>query len=186
MNKTNKTSIELNSKDIINFRDEICKKKTKYWRLIKAENVMSKKAKNAGIGSGFDLNVLHNHILQMSNTLIKIKLMLNAINNGIKTFNIDEAKKTHYYTIYMACEKKEQLAHWEDILKHATINPATKSKIGKKGTGKIEIFSSAKITYIKKQLQLEINKLDTEIAKFNDNTTLTIDNDGDIMKLNAL
>ncbi len=177
MNKTK--SMKLNSKDIIIARDNICKTKTKYWRIIRSENVMTKKAKLAGMGSGFDLNQLYNQITQMSDTLIKIKLMLNAINNGITKFNFEDAKKTHYYTIYAACEKKEQLAHWEEILKKSTINPATKAKAGAKGTGKIEIFSSAKITSIKKKLQLEINKLDADIAKFNGEAELEIDGDFD-------
>ena len=178
MNKNK--SMKLSSKDIIIARDNICKTKTKYWRIIRSENVISKKAKAAGMGSGFDLTQLHNEILQMSNTLIKIKLMLNAINNGIKEFNFEEAKKTHYYTIYAACEKKEQLAHWEEILKKNTINPATKAKAGTKGTGKIETFTSAKITAIKKKLTLEINKLDADIAKFNDSAELEISEIDDI------
>ena len=172
MNKNK--SMKLSSKNIIITRDNICKTKTKYWRIIRSENVMSKKAKAAGMGSGFDLNQLYNEILQMSDTLIKIKLMLNAINNGITKFNYEEAKKTHYYTIYAACEKKEQLAHWEEILKKSTINPTTKAKAGIKGTGKIETFTSAKITAIKKKLLLEINKLDADIAKFNDTAELEI------------
>lgn len=179
-------SMKLTSKDIIAQRDNICKTKTKYWRIIKAENVMTKKAKAAGMGSGFDLKALHNQILQMSDKLVKIKLMLNAINNGITKFNFEEAKKTHYYTIYLACEKKEQLAQWDEILTKHTINPATKAKAGVKGTGKIEIFTSAKIASIKKNLQLEINKLDADIAKFNDNTTLEITDDSDIKELMAV
>lgn len=179
-------SMKLNSKDIIAQRDNLCKTKTKYWRIIKAENVMTKKAKAAGMGSGFDLKALHNQILQMSDKLIKIKLMLNAINNGVTTFNFEEAKKTHYYTIYLACEKKEQLAQWEEILNKHTINPSIKAKAGIKGTGKIETFTSAKIASIKKNLQLEINKLDADIAKFNDTTTLEITSDDDIKELMAL
>ena len=179
-------SMKLNSKDIIAQRDNLCKTKTKYWRIIKAENVMTKKAKAAGMGSGFDLKALHNQILQMSDKLIKIKLMLNAINNGVTTFNFEEAKKTHYYTIYLACEKKEQLAQWEEILNKHTINPSTKAKAGIKGTGKIETFTSAKIASIKKNLQLEINKLDADIAKFNDTTTLEITDDNDIKELMTL
>lgn len=179
----NKKSIILTSKDIIATRDNICKTKTKYWRIIKSENVMSKKAKDANIGSGFDLNALHNKILQMSETLIKIKLMLQAINSstGTKTtFNYDEAKKTHYYNIFKACELKEQLAHWEEILKKYTINPTAKKKAGAKGTGKIETFSVEKIISIKKKLQLEINNIDAKIAKFNEDASITISDDDDI------
>lgn len=78
------------------------------------------------------------------------------------------------------------MAHWDEILTKHTINPATKAKAGVKGTGKIETFTSAKIASIKKNLQLEINKLDADIAKFNDNTTLEITNDDDIKELMAV
>ena len=170
----NKKSNIFTSKDIINTRDLICKTKTRYWRIIKSENVMSIKAKKAGMGSGMDLAVLYNKILQMSENLIKIKLMLNAINSGITEFNYEEAKKTHYYNIYKACELKEQLAHWEEILKKATINPAAKAKAGKKGTGKTATFTSATITAIKSKLQLEINNIDEKLASFNDSATISI------------
>lgn len=173
----NKKSNSFTSKDIINTRDQICKTKTRYWRIIKSENIMTTKAIKAGIGSGMDLNVLYNKILQMSETLVKIKLMLNAINSGITEFNYEDAKNTHYYNIYKACELKEQLAHWEEILKKATINPAAKAKAGKKGTGKKETFTSAKITSIKQKLQLEINAVDAKIADFNESATLSLSDD---------
>lgn len=181
-----KKSTTFTSKDIIKLRDELTSTKTRYWRIIRTENVMSKKAKNAGIGSGFDLAALYNRILQMTDQLIKIKLMLQFINNSESgsdmKFDYETAKKTHYYNIFKACELKEQLSHWEEILKKSTINPATKAKAGVKGTGKIEVFSSAKIASIKKNLQLEINKIDATIAEFNDNTVITVD-DEDITKL---
>ena len=100
----NKKSIKFTSSNIISLRDEICKTKTRYWKIIKSENIMSNKEKKAGVGSGFDLKVLHNQILQMSEKLIKVKLMLNAINNGITKFDYDEAKKTHYYRIFKAVD----------------------------------------------------------------------------------
>ena len=179
----NKKSINFTSKDIINTRETLCKTKTRYWRIIKSENVMAIKAKKAGMGSGMDLAVLYNKILQMSENLIKIKLMLNAINSGITTFNYEEAKKTHYYNIYKACELKEQLAHWDEILKKATINPAAKAKAGKAGTGKTETFSSAKIAAIKKKLQLDINNVDSKLASFNEGASITIsDEDAADMK----
>ena len=88
MNKNK--SMKLSSKDIIITRDNICKTKTKYWRIIRSENVMSKKAKAAGMGYGFVMNKLHYEILQISATLITIKIMLIAINNGITKFNYDD------------------------------------------------------------------------------------------------
>lgn len=173
----NKKSIKLTSKDIIIKRDQICKDKTRYWKIIKSENVMSKKDKKAGMGSGCDLAALHNTILQNTETLIKIKLMLNCINNGITTFNYEEAKKTHYYTIYRSSELKEQLAHWDEILNKHTINPVAKKKAGAKGLSKTETFSVEKITSIKKKLTLEINKLNEKIVKFNEDTTLEVTDD---------
>jgi hypothetical protein len=111
--------------------------------------------------------------------------MLNAINNGITKFDYDEAKKTHYYRIYKACELKEQLAHWEEILKKHTLNPALKAKAGAKGLGKTETFTSAKIASIKSSLQKEINKIDAEIAKFNKDTELEITDDDFINDVTA-
>ena len=181
----NKKSINFTSKDIIATRDNLCKTKTKYWRIIKSENVISNNAKKAGLGTGYDLKALYNQITQMSENLIKVKLMLNAINSGSTTFDYDEAKKTHYYNIYKACELKEMLAHWEEILKKHTLNPTAKAKAGKKGLGKTETFSSAKVTAIKKKLQLEINAIDKKIADFNDSATISID-DADENMLNSM
>lgn len=171
-------NIKMNSKDIIITRKNLDTTITKYWRIINTENVMSKKAKANGIGSGFDLNALYNNILQMSEKRIKIKLMLNAINNGITTFNYEEEKKKHYYTIFAACEEKEKLAHLQILMKH-TINPSEKAKKGLKGTGKTETFSSAKITSMINKIQLKINELDAKIAKFNDDTTIDITSESD-------
>lgn len=177
----NKKSIKTSSKSLIALRDSICKDKTRYWRIIKSENVMSIKAKKAGIGSGFDLAALHNKILQMSDTLIKVKLMLNDINRGVTKFDYEEAKKSHYYNIFKASELKEQLAHWEEIMKKATLNPVAKAKAGSAGKslGKTETFTSDKINAIKKKLQLEINKIDGEIAKFNESASIEITDDND-------
>ncbi len=180
-------SMKLNSKDIIITRKKIDDTITDSWRIIKNENVMSNKAIKAGIGSGLDLKALYNRITQLSNTRIKVKLMLNAINNGITKFDFNESKKTHYYTIYAACEAKEAIAHWKTILASSTINPKEKSKKGLKGTGKREIFSSAKINSLLKDLQLLANKYDAEIAKFNDSTTIEITDDADsIGEINSI
>lgn len=166
----NKT-IKLSSKDIITKRDQLSKDITKYWKIIKQQNVMSKKAIAAGLAT-YDLNHLHNQILQMSLQRIQCKLLLNAINNNIEQY--DDTTNIHYKTIFEANELKEQLAQWEIVLKSSTINPATKAKAGAKGTGKKEIFSSAKITSIKKKLELQITALNKKIADFNDTTTIEV------------
>ena len=177
----------MNSKDIIIARKKLDETITKYWHIIKAENVMSNKAVKNGMGSGYDLKELANQISQMSETRIKLKLMLNAINNGISEFNYEEEKKKHYYTIFAACEEKEKLAHWKEIIKK-TIDPKEKARKGLKGTGKREIFSSAKITSIINTLQLNINKLDAKIEEYNNTTSIDIDAESDpnIAKLLAV
>jgi len=177
---TKKTT--MNSKDIIIARKKLDETITKYWHIIKTENVMSNKAIKAGIGSGLDLKELYNKITQMSETRIKLKLMLNAINNGTFTFNYEEEKKKHYYTIFAAGEEKEKLSHWKEIIKK-TIDPKEKTRKGLKGTGKREIFSSAKITSLINNLQLNINNLDAKIEKYNNTTSIDINGDEDIVKL---
>lgn len=179
-----KKTTKMNSKDIIIARKKLDETITKYWHIIKTENVMSNKAINAGVGSGLDLKELYNKITQMANTRIKLKLMLNAINNGVSSFNYEDEKKKHYYTIFAACEAKEQVAHWKDIIKK-TIDPKEKARKGMKGTGKREIFSSAKITSLIGNLQLEINNLDTKIENYNNNTSIdfNIETDSDITNL---
>jgi hypothetical protein len=177
---------KMDSKNIIIARKKLDETITKYWHIIKTENVMSNKAIKAGVGSGFDLKELYNKITQMANTRIKLKLMLNAINNGITTFDYEEEKKKHYYTIFAACEEKEKLAHWKDIIKK-TIDPKEKARKGIKGTGKRETFTSAKISSLISNLQLSINNLDAKIAKYNDETSIEFksDIDTDIAELMA-
>lgn len=174
----------MNSKDIIIARKKLDETITKYWHIIKTENVMSNKAVQMGIGSGLDLKELYNQITQMSETRIKLKLMLNAINNGTFKFDYEEEKKKHYYTIFAASEEKEKVAHWKDIIKK-TIDPKEKARKGMKGTGKREIFSSAKITSLINTLQLNINKLDTKIEEYNNKTSIDIGADAntDIISL---
>lgn len=179
---TKKTT--MNSKDIIIARKKLDETITKYWHIIKTENVMSNKAIKAGIGSGLDLKELYNKITQMSETRIKLKLMLNAINNGTFTFNYEEEKKKHYYTIFAASEEKEKVSHWKEIIKK-TIDPKEKARKGLKGTGKREIFSSAKITSLINSLQLNINKFDAKIEEYNNETSIDISADTDIKELIA-
>jgi hypothetical protein len=176
----------MNSKDIIIARKKLDETITKYWHIIKLENVMPTKAVAAGMGSGLDLKELYNQITQMAETRIKLKLMLNAINNGISSFNYEEEKKKHYYTIFAACEEKEKVAHWKEIIKK-TIDPKEKARKGAKGTGKREVFTSAKITSLINTIQLNINKYDTKIEEYNNKTSIDFnaDIDTDIKNLIA-
>lgn len=170
MNKNK--SIELNSAKIIEIRKTLDTNINKYWHIIRAENVIAKKALKAGMGSGYDLKSLYNEITQMQEKRIIIKGMLIALNNGNEKFNYESFKKTNNYTIFAAGEAKEAIAQLKMV---PTINPSTKATKGKKGLSKTETFTAAKIASLLKDLQLKANKFDAELKKFNDNTNLIID-----------
>ena len=165
-------SIKLNSGKIINMRDDINALKKKYWGYIKAQNLMSKKDIKNGYRT-HDLKALYNEITQMANKLVIIKGMLMYLNMGTTTFNYDEFKKTNNYSIFMACELKEQIAQLKMI---PTLDPKTKAQKGLKNIGKEEVFTSAKIASLIKDLQLKATKFDSDMEKFNNGTEITIDN----------
>lgn len=163
-------SIKLNSGKIINMRDYINAKKKKYWSYIKAENLMSKKEIKNGYRT-HDLKSLYNEITQMADKLVYIKGMLFYLNMGITDFDEDAFKKTNNYSIFMACELKEQIAQLKMI---PTLDPKTKAQKGLKAINKDEVFTSAKIATLIKDLQLKANKFDTNMENFNNNTEITI------------
>lgn len=165
-----KKSITLTSKDIINIRKELDAEIMKNWRTIRCENVMSKKAKAAGLGTGKDLKALYNLISQMQEKRIKIKAALCYLNMGL-SFNYEEFKKTNNYCIFAACEAKEAIAQLKMI---PTLDPATKAKKGLKNMPKSETFSSAKIASLIKDLQLKANKYDSMMEDFNNKTTIDL------------
>lgn len=171
-------SIKLNSGKIINIRKEIDAKKKKYWKIIRSTNLLSKKE----IANGFrthDLKELYNEIIQMSDKLVYIKGMLFYLNMGITTFDKEEFKKTNNYSIFMACEMKEAIAQLKMI---PTLDPKTKAQKGLKSINKEEIFTSAKIAALIKDLQLKANKFDDNMDKFNTNTEIDITSIADDFK----
>jgi hypothetical protein len=167
-------SIELNSAKIINIRKNLDMTINKYWKIIRAENVMAKKAIALGQGSGYDLKALYNEITQMSEKRTIIKGMLMLLNMGITEFNYEEFKKTNNYAIFAAGEAKEAIAQLKMI---PTINPSEKASKGKKHMGKTESFTSAKIASLIKETQLIANKFDAKLKEFNDNTNITCTDD---------
>ena len=164
-------SIKLNSGKIITMRDDINSKKKKYWNYIKAENLLSKKEIKNGYRT-HDLKELYNEITQMAEKLVYIKGMLFYLNMGMTEFDKEKFKKTNNYSIFMACELKEQIAQLKII---PTLDPKTKAQKGLKAMSKDEVFTSAKIAALIKDLQLKANKFDTNMENFNNNTELSID-----------
>jgi hypothetical protein len=108
----------------------------------------------------------------MAEKLVYIKGMLMYLNMGITTFDKEAFKKTNNYSIFMACEMKEAICQLKMI---PTLDQKTKAQKGLKNIGKEEVFTSAKIASMIKELQLKANKFDTDMEKFNSDTTITID-----------
>ena len=170
-NYMNKKSIKLNSANIISIRKNLDVTINKYWKIIRAENLMSKKAVAAKQGSGLDLKSVYNQIMQMTEKRIMIKGILVALNNGITTFSYEDFKKTNNYSIFAACEAKEAIAQLKMV---KTLDPSTKAKKGLKAMPKREVFSSAKIAQLIHEHQLLANKFNSNLEKFNNETSVEI------------
>ena len=166
-----KKSIKLNSANIISIRKNLDTTINKYWKIIRAENLMSKKAVAAKQGSGLDLKSLYNQIIQMAKKRIMIKGILVALNTGVTTFSYEDFKKTNNYSIFAACEAKEAIAQLKMV---KTLDPSTKAKKGLKAMPKREVFSSAKIAQLIHEHHLLANKFDSELEKFNNETSVEI------------
>lgn len=165
-------SIKLNAANILSMKKKIDSDITKYSHIIRDENVMSKKAKAAGQGSGMDLKALYNTIQQLRNKRIMLKGMIQYLNMGTTTFNYENFKKTNYYAIFSACEAKEDITLLKMI---KTLNPQLKAQKGKKNIGSIETFSKEKIAQLIHDQQLEANKYDAMLSKFNTDAMIELD-----------
>jgi hypothetical protein len=175
---TNK-SIKLNASKILSIKQKIDAEITSNAHIIRDENVISKKAKAAGQGSGKDLKALYNYIQQLRTKRIMLKGMMQYLNMGTTTFNYEDFKKTNYYTIFAACEAKENLALLKMI---KTLDPKTKAQKGKKALASIETFSKEKISQLIHDQQLEINKYNAALEKFNTDTDIEISDNSDTLK----
>lgn len=170
---TNNKSIKLNASKILSIKKKIDSEITTNAHIIRDENVISKKAKAAGQGSGKDLKALYNYIQQLRTKRIMLKGMIQYLNMGITTFNYEDFKKTNYFAIFSACEAKEDIALLKMI---KTLDPKTKAQKGKKALASIETFSKEKITQLIHDQQLNANKYDAMLEKFNTDTKIDITN----------
>lgn len=165
-------NIKLNAANILSIKKKIDIEITSSAHIIRDENIMSKKAKAAGQGSGKDLKALYNHIQQLRLKRVMLKGMIQYLNMGTTTFNYEDFKKTNYFAIFSACEAKEDIALLKMI---KTLNPETKSQKGKKALACIETFSKEKIAQLIHDQQLNANKYDAMLEKFNTDTNIEID-----------
>ena len=173
------TNIKLNASKILSIKKKIDVQITDSAHIIRDENVMSKKAKAAGQGSGRDIKALYNYIQQLREKRIMLKGMMQSLNMGITTFNYEDFKKTNYYAIFAACEAKEDIALLKMI---KTLDPKTKAQKGKKALASVEAFSKEKISQLIHDQQLNANKYDAMLEKFNTDTNIEITNNIDDFK----
>lgn len=158
------TSI-LTSKYLINKRDELSKEITKYWNIIKAENVVKKEFKR-----NYNIETLYEKIQMMAEERILIKLYLQCINMGITKLS-DLPENNNYITIFTLREKKEILFHLGKI---PTLDIKIKRKEGKKNMNHTEVFTSSFIAAQIKQLTIAANELEKKLDEFNNKAYLDI------------
>ena len=156
----------ITSKYIITRRKELSNGITKYWNIIKNENVIPTGAKR-----NFDLKALILDIQAKAEERILLKLYLQCINMGYKKFS-ELPITNNYLDIFTLSEKQEQLFHLSKI---KTLDPKLKRAKGKKNLDKTEELTSAYISSLKAKLQLEINALNKKIEDFNNGAELSIE-----------
>jgi hypothetical protein len=100
-----------------------------------------------------------------------LKGMIQYLNMGTTTFSYEDFKKTNYFAIFSACEAKEDITLLKMI---KTLNPQMKAQKGKKNIGSTETFSKEKIAQLIHNQQLEANKFDAMLEKFNTSATIEI------------
>lgn len=156
----------ITSKYIITRRKELSNEITKYWNIIKNENVIPTGAKR-----NFDLKALILDIQAKAEERILLKLYLQCINMGYKKFS-ELPITNNYLDIFTLSEKQEQLFHLSKI---KTLDPKLKRAKGKKNLDKTEELTSAYISSLKAKLQLEINALNKKIEDFNNSAEFSIE-----------
>lgn len=150
---------------IIEKRNKLSTDITKYWNIIKSENVVPK-----GYKRNYDLKAIISQIKEMADERILTKLYIQCINMGYTKFT-DLKTENNYVNIFTLSEKKEQLFHMNKI---RTLDTKEKRKKGKKNMDETEELTKQFIQKEINTLQLEINALEKSIKDFNDNAEFDI------------
>ena len=156
----------MKSNDIINTRKRLDNDITRYWKIIKTENIVPKE-----MNRHYDIKKLLETIQKLSAERIQIKLYLQCINMGLKKLS-DLPEDNNYKNIFLLSEKREQLVQLGYI---KTIDPKLKRAKGKSNLKVTEELTSAYIAKLKNSLQLEINKLEKDIEDFNNNLEFEVE-----------
>lgn len=136
------------------------------WDMIMKENIVPK-----GQIRNYNMKGLLDRINKLSEERLLLKLYIQCINMGYKKFS-ELPKDNNYLRIFTLSEKSEQLFKLAHI---RTLDPKLKRSKGKKNLNSTEELTSAYIAKLMNPLQLEINKLEKEIADFNEKAELDIE-----------
>lgn len=151
------------AKNILKKRDDLSTKITKFWNIIRIENVVLKSYKR-----NYDLKELYDTILDLCEERALTKLKALCINMGLFKFS-DLPLDNIQLDIFRLSEYKEIKIRLGKI---RTINPKLKSTKGKKNLNKTEMLTSDWIRARIKEIDIKIIEIEKRIEEFNENKEL--------------
>lgn len=160
------TNIKLNI--LITKRDKLTDEISRYWRIIKTENVIKKSFKR-----NYDLKALLVTIRAMYDELLIVKLRIQCANMGMKFKDLP--KDANIINIYKLSSLNEYYVKLGELIEKHTINPVLKAKKGKRALTITEELTRSYLRGKQKECTLNLNELRKAIADFNDNTDLSDD-----------
>lgn len=155
----------MKSNEIISRRDAISKEITKYWGIIRAENLVEKSYKR-----NYDLKVLLKKIEDLAAERTNMKLYQQCINMGYTSLSQFPANSL-FPTIFELSEVNERFVQLGLI---KTLDPKLKSKKGKVNLNKSEELTSQYITNLQNALKLRTIELKKKIDEYNNTADLDI------------
>lgn len=153
---------------LITKRDKLTDEISRYWRIIKTENVIKK-----GFKRNYDLKALLVRIRAMYDELLIVKLRIQCANMGMKFKDLP--KDANIINIYKLSSLNEYYVKLGEMIEKHTINPVLKAKKGKRALTITEELTCSYLRGKQNECTLNLNELRKAIADFNDNTDLSDD-----------
>lgn len=153
---------------LITKRDKLTDEISRYWRIIKTENVIKK-----GFKRNYDLKALLVTIRAMYDELLIVKLRIQCTNMGMKFKDLP--KDANIINIYKLSSLNEYYVKLGELIEKHTINPVLKAKKGKHALTITEELTRSYLRGKQNECTLNLNELRKAIADFNDNTDLSDD-----------
>lgn len=151
---------------LITKRDKLTDEISRYWRIIKTENVIKK-----GFKRNYDLKALLVTIHAMYDELLIVKLRIQCANMGMKFKDLP--KDANIINIYKLSSLNEYYVKLGELIEKHTINPVLKAKKGKRALTITEELTRSYLRGKQNECTLNLNELRKAIADFNDNTDLS-------------